>query len=276
LRQLGLVQVPRTVCSDEDNGLACYEFIEGERITSDGVSNSDIDQATDFLLQLDSVKSGADGISSASEACFSLAQISRSIEVRLQRLQAVEETSPVHDEMKRFLAEQLKPAWDVFVTWSADHLIKYGPDHELEHNLRILSPSDFGFHNCLRKADGTLVFLDFEHFGWDDPAKMISDFLLHPAMELSHSLKARFISNLLLGLEAPDRLSNRIESVYPLFGIKWCLILLNEFHPENMRRRRLAAQNSQPDPEIQSAQLAKAQTMLNEIQASYRVFPYHD
>ena len=46
--------------------------------------------------------------------------------------------------------------------------------------LRVLSPSDFGFHNALRRPDGTIVFVDFEYFGWDDPAKMMADAMLHP------------------------------------------------------------------------------------------------
>src|SRR6266480_4587472 len=57
---------------------------------------------------------------------------------------------------------------------------------------RILSPSDFGFHNAIRRPDGTLAFVDFEYFGWDDPAKTIVDFLLHPGMSVADTLKRRF------------------------------------------------------------------------------------
>jgi hypothetical protein len=31
-------------------------------------------------------------------------------------------------------------------------------------------------------TDGTLAFVDFGNFGWDDPAKTIVDYLLHPGM----------------------------------------------------------------------------------------------
>ena len=44
-------------------------------------------------------------------------------------------------------------------------------EQELLEQYRTLSPSDFGFHNALRTPAGTMVFLDFEYFGWDDPAK---------------------------------------------------------------------------------------------------------
>ena len=47
---------------------------------------------------------------------------------------------------------------------------------------RVVSPSDFGFHNALRTEDGRLAFLDFEYAGWDDPAKLVCDFELQPAV----------------------------------------------------------------------------------------------
>jgi hypothetical protein len=34
-------------------------------------------------------------------------------------------------------------------------------DREIPRTERTLSPSDYGFHNALRRPDGTLVFLDF-------------------------------------------------------------------------------------------------------------------
>ena len=278
IRDQGIEQVPGIVCADTDNGIACYEFIAGEKVSSNKVSASDVDQATAFLLRLDRVKSNsaAASIHSASEACFSLAEISQSIDVRFQRLLRLNDNGTVHREMTKFLVEQLKPAQQEFAAWSSNHLSYGDSSEELKPHLHTLSPSDFGFHNCLRKADGNLVFLDFEHFGWDDPAKMIADFLLHPAMDLDRQLKARFMSNLLAGLDTSDNLSNRVEAVYPLFGIKWCLILLNEFHFESMQRRRRAVPDSGPDSEIQTVQLAKARLMLNEIQNTYREFPYHD
>ena len=41
---------------------------------------------------------------------------------------------------------------------------------------KCLSPSDFGFHNVIVEKDKILRFIDFEYAGWDDPAKMVSDF----------------------------------------------------------------------------------------------------
>ena len=105
----------------------------------------------------------------------------------------------------------------------------------LPDSSRTLSPSDFGFHNALKRPDGQIVFLDFEHFGWDDPAKMIADFLLHPHpdMAIGKSLKRRFIRRMLQCFEDQADLLQRVEIVYPLFGLKWCMIILNPFSPQS-------------------------------------------
>src|SRR5690606_1492036 len=65
-------------------------------------------------------------------------------------------------------------------------------EKELAPRFRLLSPSDFGFHNMLRRDDGSLAFIDFEYFGWDDPAKLAADFLLHAGHKLTPALAARF------------------------------------------------------------------------------------
>ena len=81
---------------------------------------------------------------------------------------------------------------------------------------KTVSPSDFGFHNCLRNLDGNLIFFDFEYFGWDDPVKLISDFYFNLGMALSQDLKSYWITNAveLYGSEIKRRLLAQL----PLYG----------------------------------------------------------
>jgi len=62
-----------------------------------------------------------------------------------------------------------------------------------------------------------IIFLDFEYFGWDDPAKMIVDFLLHPAMNLSRRRRKNSLNGVcpFCGLAG---LLGRVEAVYPLLA----------------------------------------------------------
>lgn len=247
LWQNGIRCIPRPLAVDPPGKIALYEFIEGTRPVP---TAADIDAAVDFLLRL----KGLNGdLPPAAEACFSIHEIIVNIEERLARLEPV---TPLREFLREFrrLFDQLRRTPD-------------SPAPE-----RTLSPSDFGFHNALRRTDGSLVFLDFEYFGWDDPAKMVSDFLLHPAMELSEDLKRRFWR----GIVTNKNLAKRIETVYPLFGLKWVTIMLNEFLPEDLRRRSFAAGHVYDRSAAQVRQLEKARRMIARIQRECENFPYRD
>ena len=104
---------------------------------------------------------------------------------------------------------------------------------------------------------------------------MISDFLLHPAMNLSAALKRVFAAEIIGRFADWPGLGARVESVYPLFGLKWCMILLNEFLPEALQRRQFAGVAPAEHAALQIAQLAKARQMLGRIREEYQAFPYH-
>jgi hypothetical protein len=102
---------------------------------------------------------------------------------------------------------------------------------------------------------------------------LICDFLLHPAMALSPALKHAFATAMLGAFpEARDR----VKAFYPLFGLKWCLILLNEFLPDHLLRRRFAGLNERDRAARQAEQLYKAAAMLQTVRAEYHRFPYAD
>ena len=104
---------------------------------------------------------------------------------------------------------------------------------------------------------------------------MVADVLLHPGMSLSFSLKRRFASGVLSSFIEYPHLAERLRIVYPLFALKWCLIMLNEFFPEIWRRRQFAGTGSHLQEEIQMKQLRRAEQMLHLIMEEYERFPYY-
>ena len=102
---------------------------------------------------------------------------------------------------------------------------------------QTLSPSDFGFHNALRRAGGSITFIDFEYFGWDDPVKLSADFLWHPAMQLSKGERLQFLEGVTGLYGADPSFSSRLAARFPLYGIRWSLIILNEYLPKLWDRR---------------------------------------
>jgi len=274
----GVTCVPQPIAVDRELACVVYEFIEGRRIPSAEVTESDIDDAVQFLVRLEGLKrqEGSRQLALASEVCFSIAAIVDNIHQRMDRLFACRDEGTIYRALGRFLRSDFLPAFGEIVRWCQSQLDKSGVDFttELEFEERTLSPSDFGFHNALRRTDNRIVYLDFEYFGWDDPAKMVSDFLLHPAMELDDVLKRRFAENIVGRWQNARRLARRIEIVYPLFGLKWCLILLNEFVPEHLLRRGFASGGDLRRCELQEEQLRKAKRMLERVRREYGKFSY--
>jgi len=278
LKDNGVEAVPRPVALDAKAGLAVYEFCEGRRIAPAEIGPADLDQATAFLMGLKSLgrRPEADRLPPASEACFSGADIQANLTARLKRLRAVDGRVAAGELLFDFLDRDLAPAMDLLLGWASARFYRQGLDWTARLDLahQTLSPSDFGFHNALRREDGSITWLDFEYFGWDDPAKMTADFLLHPAMNLDREAGRRFTSAILDGFSEAEDLAFRLETVYPLFGLKWCLILLNEFVPADLERRDFAAGGVLDADETRRRQLDRAASLLKRILSEYASFPY--
>ena len=278
LREHGIQSIPRPILADQDRGCGIYEYIQGVGIRSSEVTDRDIDVCVEFLAKLNDLKSaqGSLDIPPASASCFSVKEIVDSVERRLKRLADTEaDTCAAGEGLHPFLKTQFQPALQKIRAWcEKSHAPDVFFDRVIGMEERTLSPSDFGFHNVLRRPDGQLAFLDFEYFGWDDPAKMISDFLLHPGMDIPEYLKRRFVSGLFDSFAGMRHIAKRVEIVYPAVGLLWCMILLNEFVPEHLQRRAHARPGDVDRNRLQAEQLAKAGQMLQKIMRDYENFPY--
>ena len=93
-----------------------------------------------------------------------------------------------------FLEHDLVPVLEREIVGAKAKIQAAGLDFaaDLPQEWRSLVPSDFGFHNSLRRKDGSLAFVDFEYFGWDDPVKLSADILLHPGRTLAAPQRLRF------------------------------------------------------------------------------------
>lgn len=260
--------VPRPVLADRSRNCAVYEYIEGRLVNAPEIQASDISASVVFLDNLRRLSSlpGTRDLPAASEACFSIADIIRSIEERLSRLRGPG-LEAEQERLRAWLDREFVHVMAEVRRWlqSAARGWQIDPDEPLPAASRTLSPSDFGFHNAIRRPDGALAFVDFEYFGWDDPAKTVVDYLLHPGMALAEPFKHQFARAFLDAFGSVPRLAARARLVYPLFGLKWCLIILNDFLPE-----RFAASSS----DIRARQFAKAQALLAHIAGSHAANPY--
>lgn len=268
----GVRCISRPLAVNQKMACVIYEFVDGKKIQLEQLTLNDLEQCIHFIKQLRAIAQRCkyEKFNPASESCFSFQALVDNLNWRLSRLEPSVEQYP---GLYSFLNNELKPFYQQFLD-EAKSQFADSFESEIPQGEKTLSSSDFGFHNALKRKDGKIIFLDFEYFGWDDPAKLIIDFLLHPAMQMNDALKKEFFHSAVSIFSNDSRLFDRIKRVYPFYGIKWCLIFLNEFRDDGWARRRFAQVESNQRSVIQNQQLVRSKTMLQNIQKIFKEFPY--
>ena len=235
----GVRAIPRPLACDRGAGLGVYEFLAGGKITPGEVTAAHVDEAADFFVAVNRHRHDPDAaqLPVASEACFSLTEHLACVDRRLTRLGGIEPESDMHRRAAALVATRLAPTWQrVRAAVAAGDLPL---DEPLAADARVISPSDFGFHNCIATPSG-LRFIDFEYAGWDDPAKTVCDFFCQPAVPVPRGHFERFLGAVADTVDDGDALRRRVALLFPVYEVKWCCIMLNEFLPVGDDRRAFA------------------------------------
>lgn len=238
LGKAGIDRTPHPLAWNERERVGLFEFVAGERPAH--ATSELVREAITFFEELNAARSnpGADSLRAASEACYSVAQHLDRVGERIDRLRTIEPSGETENDAIRFVREQLSPRWlEVRRRIETANSLNFLTS-ELSLPERCVSPSDFGFHNTIRAADGRLRFMDFEYSGWDDPAKLICDFFCQPAVPVPLALIDEFVER--VSPCFPGALPKKVALLFPVYQIKWCCILLNEFHPTGEKRRRFS------------------------------------
>lgn len=263
--------VPRLLRVDVRNSISLLSYIAGQPVTRCTENNiSKIAEFVNTLIRLSGVDMARRaGFHPASETFFSAAGVIGNIDLRLERLKSVGVESDVHEACREFLDHSLVPKYAVYCGRCSSVLQEGGMaiDEDIPDAWRILSPSDVGIHNAIERVNGELAFIDFEFFGWDDPSKMLADFCLHPAMNLPVDLQSVFVDRVVPVLESIGYKRLRAKALFPLFAVKWCCIILNEFVPRDAARRQFSGSNRAEDRAVVlRRQLDKAVALLGSLE----------
>ena len=260
----GVACVPAPVACDRGTHCALYEWVAGD--APGAARDEDIDAMTRLARTLAELAStdAARALCDASASCFSPDETFRQFNTRVSRLM----DSIDDPDLQAFLQNDLHPAMQ-FVEARARKLCGdagTGFEDILDQNARTLSPSDFGLHNARRQADGSLRFLDFEYFGWDDPVKMIADAYWHPGSKLPDDLAGKLRRDMsdIFNVQDGARFQLRFDALFPAYGAIWCLIILNEFLPERWSRRIAAGTTESPEA-ARARQLQRARVHLQKV-----------
>jgi len=266
-----IYNVPRILETSEKYNCSLLEWIEGDRISDYTEDNFKI--LANFLKDLHHLRDRTEAgqFPLGTEACLSLHEMIRQLHGRLERLQK----GMMDPHYKKFLDTQVAPLIGIITDWAKDQYRENGWNVEQEINRvnQTLSPVDFGFHNTIKNKEGKVIFIDFEYFGWADPVNIISDTLWHPGMMLSKSEKKRLFILLFNIYNESNFLLERLRIFYPLYGLRWCFIMLNRFLPGYT----LAGNEGLTKEEkirLDEEAFMKVQMFLKMIQNSYKEFPY--
>jgi hypothetical protein len=242
-----------------------FRRIAGRKITATELTGDMVRQAVEFVIELnhDRASESADTLPVASEAFWDPAGHGDRVQQRVERLTRIEGLTAIDREAAAFVAETLVPEWQR--GWEQARTRLARGDRSLgvlSPAERCASPSDFGFHNALLAADGRMRFFDFEYAGWDDPAKLVCDFFLQPQVPVPAVHWPEFVSRVESGLGMhPGDLAVRAAVLWPIYTVKWCCILMNEFLRSESARRDFAW-GAEEAERRKVEQLAKARALL--------------
>ena len=184
----------------------------------------------------------------------------RAIERRVEVLTTATAEIAEGRTLREFLQTRFAPAFEHHRRTSAKRTRAAA---QIPRSSWTLSPSDFGFHNAIRRSNGRLAFVDFEYFGWDDPVKMTADALLHPGAAPPSTVRSRLSKRLSAIFADVACFEDRLATMFPLVALNWTLILLNEFVPAHARRRGFAG--AMDETSIRARQLARAEARLQAL-----------
>lgn len=186
----------------------------------------------------------------------------------LQRLKRFYPLFRDEPQLAAFFEQHFFPQWEklVYHLEVLSPLEKHFFHTPLSVEKRVLIPGDFGVHNTLFVPEkNQFYFFDFEYFGWDDPIRLVGDFLYHPAMSLNSTERQPFLhwAKTCYAAEDPD-FEQRLILALPFFVIRWTLIVLNEFLPER-RKNRGGLSHEDNWEQLKQTQLHKAEGLIEEL-----------
>ena len=230
-------KVPKIIHYDYQLNIIVLEYINGFKINE--ITDQNLDDALFFIEDLYNLcKSTNINYDHATEACLNRNELINQIEQRFIKLKKIK---------NKKLKEPLKKLYKLFINLEKRASCLW-PKNNIDQNLNkkylTFSPSDFGFHNAILNEKKELKFIDFEYFGLDDPVKLISDFLWHPGMKLNEKQKINFTNSAIKIFKEDILIKKRLNSSFSLYGLRWALIILNDFLEEKIVLWNQADQNN--------------------------------
>ena len=253
LPQIGFTEVPQAIAENKTEGYALYTYLPGASKVASNLTHADLLKIANYVIKLQAVKPSdlKDELLGAHQACFSIQDYLRNIETRLVNfdLGIIEHPHEIiknfdtHYHITTFIKDKIAK---LFIGINPNKIDQVIPPED-----RRLSPVDFGVHNMLFNHD-QISFIDLERFGWDDPRRLVAEFINHDqAAGISDADKQFFINYYQTVWNIPDQLRPDFTFIVKLFAIDWLTVILNSLKPDRLSIRKFALNNFNEDEYIQ-------------------------
>lgn len=253
--------VPDLIACDKTHRLSIMSFEPGERPQS--VSPALVKAAASFIRQLND-QDIPKQLPVAADASFTVQEHGMRVFNRINQLAAL----PAYREHLRFkglvanLSYEFKRWQKTFHQGLIEGIIN---DEELLSSHRVISPSDFGFHNALLHGN-RIIFVDFEYAGIDDPLKLIADFFSQVAQPVPLAFLGAFLGELVLSKDVKRRIDQHLTHFLQLTRIKWCCIQLRSFASEGQRRLTFSQNNA--DDALRDRMLTSTEFQIENLRST--------
>jgi len=211
---------------------AIYEFLKGEKIKK--VTNKHIKLCAKFINEIQIKNRHLLNLPMARESCLSLKDHIKLVTNKLKKISLVKNNKKLH----LFIKNKFTPSWLSFIK-NFRLIYRDELNYKVKKKNLIISPSDFNFNNILLYKK-KLFFFDFEYSGLDDCRKLICDFVCQPDIKINNNQKKLFIKKL---NQKYIIKKNIIEDLIVLHKFKWCLILLNIYVSNKIKKKQFDKNN---------------------------------
>ena len=243
LHNSGFNDVPTPYFADETQNYAIYSFEKGSTADPKSFTNTEVESTVEFLNKLQSIKPEKGVRNRFLDALFtshSLDEYADTVLFKFGKFEESLKSKAVHPKVVK-LAESYPMEEIVRGTIrklrnasSTKKLFKPIKDEDMR-----LSSVDFGPHNMIMRKVNKPCFIDFEYFGWDDPVKIVANFLLHEgSKDIPDVQKLHFLDEYRKQSHLPSRVIERVDIAIQLAALDWVSILLWGVAPDRVASKK--------------------------------------
>lgn len=244
----GFGDVPTPYFADEGQNYAIYSFEEGETAEPKSFTNSEVENVVGFLNKLQNIKPEGgikDRFSDALFASRSLDEYADTVLFKFGKFEESLKIGEIHPKIAKLVDEY--PLSEI-VRGTIGRLRNNSSTGKLfkpikDEDVR-LSPVDFGPHNMIMRKNGEPCFIDFEYFGWDDPVKIVANFLTHEGSKgIPHAQKLHLLDEFKKHSPLLRRVTERVDTAIQLAALDWVSILSWGIAPDRVASKKFLDAN---------------------------------